>query len=263
MDLFVLIRFEQRPCLFVALKNVSSLEVTDIKVELVKSSIGISFHHPLELERMAPGQEARCRTTLTLSEGAFQLEGGGADGETSKQSMKQGGSVDDFDSFFGERDDDISFAPENKERRTIGSWATDPACASLKSELRLTSSVESTLVEMCVPYQLLLQVRKPTLARYHKLSLPFMLCRVPVLSNPLMLRRRCLKGVGDSLCWSEFQRLWQDIDAVAAAAVVSGGSGDGGTEEPDDGTTKLCIRVEDPPEILGYARYDPDTVRTH
>ena len=73
MDLFVLIRFEQRPCLFVALKNVSSLEVTDIKVELVKSSIGISFHHPLELERMAPGQEARCRTTLTLSEGAFQL----------------------------------------------------------------------------------------------------------------------------------------------------------------------------------------------
>ena len=128
---------------------------------------------------------------------------------------------DDFDSFFAERDEALPLDTEQTEdKRSLDSWAVDPESASLKLSVKLSSSLLVTTVEMPFPYQLLLQGHSP-------------------------------------LSWREFLELWSGPTRLPEPEPEPEPEEQ---QEPDDGTTKICVRIEDPPEILGYTRFDPDTM---
>ena len=61
-----------------------------------------------------------------------------------------------------------------------------------------------------------------------------------------------LKG-HSKLRWAEFVELWNSPEPAPEPQSRAD------ELEPDDGTTNIRVRIEDPPEIIGYTRFDPDT----
>ena len=193
---------DAEPTLFATLKNSSSLEIRGICVEVVQSStFPVACKKPLTVARLAPGAEKRLTATLAL--------GGAAASEP---------AADEFDSFFGERDETLEDDVAGEGPRNVESWAVDRSCTSLSVTLKLTNSLQATTVEVQLPYHLF------------------------------------LKG-HSKLSWAEFLELWNPPEPQPEPQSEPTDY----MHEPDDGTTKICVRIEDPPEILGYMRFDPDT----
>eukprot|EP01043_Picozoa_sp_COSAG02_P061447 COSAG02_NODE_8262_length_2638_cov_9.241140_3_plen_472_part_01 len=139
---------DAQPTLFATLKNSSSLEISGIRVEVVQSTaLQVSCKKPLAIANLAPGAEERICATLVLGAAAL---------------APSGPSVDEFDSFFGERDavttlDDDDGADASKPRG-VESWAVDPTCTSaLSITIRVSNSLQVTTVDVSLPYHLFLK----------------------------------------------------------------------------------------------------------
>ena len=232
-----------RRVLRVSLRNGASVPVTDISIALLQSTrAGIPVATvPLALASLAARDEATTIVALRVAEDA----GAVAPPPHSAQPLAEAGD-DEFDSFFTERSS-AAFTPrpdvpapverqDSQPVRTAASWALDAAaCAAstLSFSVRCREQPAIRTAEVPLPYQLLLH------GRY----------RMP---------------------YTEFERLWNAPSPAADSSVTVPAGGGPATRggfasslarrRAYSGTTRMCVRVEGVAPLVGFARFEEDTL---